>query len=80
MKIAQISEAANNHILLGEAIASVKRLVKAWQIWRIDSQYRALGDYVQELQVNQFDAERARIALLIRRADIRAAMRNLGGQ
>lgn len=80
MKTTQINEAANNHILIGEVINSVKRLLKAWQIWRIDARYRALGDYVQELQTNQFDAERTRIDLMLRRADIRAAMLDLGGQ
>lgn len=80
MKIAQLGEAANNHILIGEVITSVKRLVKAWQIWRIDCQYLALGDYVQELQDNQVAAERNRSALLMRRADVRADMLDLGGQ
>ncbi|MDO8180184.1 MAG: hypothetical protein Q7T62_18205 [Undibacterium sp.] len=80
MKIAQLGEAANNHILIGEVIASVKRLVKAWQIWRIDCQYRALGDYIEELKTNQEATERNRIDLLMRRADVRAAMLDLGGQ
>lgn len=78
MKTAKVNAVAQ-HVVLNTLIASAKRMLKQWQIWCIDSQYRALGDYVQELQVNQVDAERARVALLIRRVVIRADMRDLGG-
>lgn len=80
MKIAKLNEAAHNHILLGEIVASVKRLCKAWQIWRIDRQYRALGDYIAELSSNQADAEGARRDLLLRRSDLHTAMLDLGGR
>lgn len=80
MKIAKLNEAIHNHILLSEVITSVKRIVKAYQIWRLDCQYRTSGDYIAELKANQDDAERKRMALLLRRADVRAAMLSLGGR
>jgi hypothetical protein len=80
MKLAKIHEAAHNHIVLGEVIASVKRIVKAFQIWLIDYQYRSLGKYAEELQENQDIVKAHRQALLFRRSDLRVSMLELGGR
>ncbi|WP_295756089.1 hypothetical protein [Undibacterium sp.] len=80
MKIAKLQEAANNHILLSEMIGSVKRIVKAWQIWRLDCQYSTLGDYASELQANQDAIKAKRQELLFRRSDLRVSMLELGGR
>ncbi|WP_423708631.1 hypothetical protein [Undibacterium sp. WLX3042] len=79
MKIAKLNEIAHNHILLGELLNSVKRLTKAYAIWRIDCQYRALGDYVDDLKANQVDVEKKRRELLMRRSDLRVEMLEVGG-
>lgn len=80
MKIAKLQEAAHNHILLSEMIGSVKRIVKAWQIWRLDCQYSTLGDYASELQANQDAIKAKRQELLFRRSDLRVSMLELGGR
>jgi len=79
MKIAKLNEAAHNHIVLGELVNSVKRITKAFQIWRIDCQYRALGDYVDDLKANQIDVEKKRRELLMKRSDLRVEMLEVGG-
>lgn len=79
MKIAKLNEAAHNHIVLGELVNSVKRITKAVQIWRIDCQYRALGDYVDDLKANQIDVEKKRRELLMKRSDLRVEMLEVGG-
>jgi hypothetical protein len=63
--------------LLGELLNSVKRITKAFQIWRIDCQYRALGDYRDDLRMNQIDVEKAP-SLLMRRRDLRVEMLEAG--
>lgn len=79
MKIAKLNEDAHNHVLLGELVNSVKRIRKAFQIWRIDCQYRALGDYVDDLKANQIDVEKKRRELLMKRSDLRVEMLEIGG-
>ena len=84
MRIAQINEAMHNHILVGEVITSIKRIVLAYQIWRIDRQYSALNRELDALQSTleeaQANAEFARRHLLMRRADLRVDMIQLGGR
>lgn len=80
MKIAKLQEAAHSHILLSEVIDSVKRIVKAWQIWRLDCEYSTLGDYASELQANQDAIKAKRQELLFRRSDLRVSMLELGGR
>ena len=84
MRIAQINEAMHNHILVGEVITSIKRIVLAYQIWRIDRQYSALNRELDALQNTveeaQANAEFARRHLLMRRADLRVDMIQLGGR
>jgi len=79
MKIAKLNEAAHNHIVLGELVNSVKRIRKAFQIWRIDCRYQQLGDYVDGLKANQNDIERQRRELLMKRSDLRVEMLEIGG-
>jgi hypothetical protein len=93
MKLAKLNEAAHKHIVLGELIASVKRIVKAWQIWRINCQYLAQGEdlnccaeamkeldwYRAEIIRTQEAAKEKRAALLLRRGNLRVAMLELGG-
>lgn len=84
MRIAQINEAMHNHILVGEVITSIKRIVLAYQIWRIDRQYSALNRELDALQSTleeaQANAEFARRHLLMLRADLRVDMIHLGGR
>jgi hypothetical protein len=91
--IAKLNESVHNHIVLRELVISAKRIVKAWQIWRIDCAYRACGReldvyaaadaemkwYRNGLQVAQARTERSRINLMLRRADLRMSMNKLGG-
>jgi hypothetical protein len=80
MKLTKLNEAAHKHIVLGELIASVKRIVKEWQIWRLDCQYSTLGDYASELQANQDAIKAKRQELLFRRSDLRVSMLELRGR
>lgn len=83
MKISKINEAVHNHILLGEILTSVKRVWKAFQIWRIDHQYvtlnRHLDWYENALKDAQSDAQGQRVALIMRRQKLRNEMLRLGG-
>lgn len=83
MKIAKLNEAAHNHILLGEVLTSVKRIAKAYQIWRIDRRYQALNRdldwYDDALKEAQANAERCRVTLMIRRQQLHNDMIQLGG-
>lgn len=76
MKIAKLYEAAHKHILLGEVLTSVKRIVKVFQIWRIDRRYHALNSdldwYEDALKEAQANAQRSRVALMIRRQQLRS--------
>jgi hypothetical protein len=80
----KIHHAMHNHILLGEVIVSVKRIVLAYRIWRIDRQYSALNRELDALQYTveeaQANAEFARRHLLMLRADLRVDMIQLGGR
>ncbi|MBC3813073.1 hypothetical protein [Undibacterium aquatile] len=79
MKIAKINGPVNNHVLRVVVRNGVKRITKAFQIWRIDCQYRALGDYVDDLKANQIDVEKKRRELLMKRSDLRVEMLEVGG-
>ncbi|MDO8654218.1 MAG: hypothetical protein Q7R66_18765 [Undibacterium sp.] len=94
MKIAQLTETIHNHILLSTVVTSVKRIVKAWQIWRIDCEYLAHGEdldccaeavkeldwYRAEIASAQEVANQRRAALLVRRGQVRISMFELGGR
>lgn len=78
MNIAQFKQVTPG--LTRTVVTGVQRLLKKWQIWRIDQQYLALGRYADELVDAQIYAEHARRALLLRRGQELAALRTLGGR
>lgn len=83
MKISKINEAIHNHILIGEILTSLRRIWIAYQIWRIDRQYlklnRHYGWYEGALKDAQTDVKRQRVAMMIRRQNLRREMRSMEG-
>lgn len=79
MKIAKINGPVNNHVLRVVVRNGVKRITKAFQIWRIDCQYRSLGDYVDDLKANQIAIEKKRCELLMKRSGLRVELLESGG-
>lgn len=84
MNFSKIHEAVHNHILFGEVLTSVKRIWKAFQIWRIDRQYLKLNQhfswYEGALKDAQTDVQRQRVAMMIRRQNLRREMRSMEEQ
>lgn len=84
MKTSKLNRLVHPHIGAGDIITRVKRIIKTWQIWRIDQQYialaRELDDYATALKAAQSNAELARRHLLIRRAELLIDIIRLGGR
>jgi hypothetical protein len=79
MKIAKMNAPVNSHVLRVVVRNGFQRITKAFQIWRIDCQYRSLGDYADDLKANQIAIEKKRHELLMKRSDLRVKLLEIGG-
>lgn len=60
-------------------IAAIRRATIALHIYVIDQEYKALGDYLTDVDASKAAAETARKRLLMRRVEARAELNKLGG-
>lgn len=60
-------------------LTAIRRAAIALHIYVIDQEYKALGDYLTDVDASKTAAEAARKSLLMRRVEARAELNKLGG-
>lgn len=64
---------------LQPALTSIRRAAIALHIYVLDQRYKALGNYLTDVDANQKAAELERVNILMRRHNARTELNKLGG-